>query len=247
MPDTATAEGQALTTGPGQQAAPALRMQDVTIAFRRRDGSTLTVVESMDLAVAPGQVVCLVGRSGCGKTSLLRVACGLLRPSRGSVSWEGQDLCWHDPARLAAQRSGFLSLVCQDSPGLDELSAVDNVLLGLAPSLLRRQGSSHPQARREALRLLERLGVTDPNTRLRQMSGGERQRVSLARALLAKPRLACLDEPTSALDHATAKDVLDLVREHAAAGNAVLVAAHDPLMKEAADRVIDMAQHVPLS
>ncbi|WP_194948254.1 ATP-binding cassette domain-containing protein [Actinomyces trachealis] len=138
-------------------------------------------------------------------------------------------------------------MVSQDNPGLDELSAVDNVLLGLAPNLLRKRGLSHSQARREALEILERVGITDPRTRLRHMSGGERQRVSLARAMLAQPRLTCLDEPTSALDHTTATQVLDLVREHAAAGNAVLVAAHDPLIIEAADLVIDMAQYVPLS
>ncbi len=147
---------------------------------------------------------------------------------------------WQSPGRLAAARSGFLGMVSQDHPGLEELSAADNVMLGLAPHLRGRGPRQHDLNRSKALALLERLGVNDPRTRLGHMSGGERQRVSLARAVLADPRLLCLDEPTSALDSASTRLVLDLVRDQARRGCAILLASHDPLVTQAADQVIEM-------
>ncbi|WP_172192630.1 ABC transporter ATP-binding protein [Actinomyces faecalis] len=224
----------------GEASPPTLALQDVEIAFTRRDGSRLSVVSGFCLEVSAGEIVCLAGRSGCGKTSVLRTACGLLRPLAGQVRWEGRLLPWQAPGRLAATRSGFLGLVSQDNPGLEELSAVDNVTLGLAPHLRGRGRRQRTLARHKALVLLDRLGISDPGARLGRMSGGERQRVSLARAVLADPRLLCLDEPTSALDSASTQLVLELVHDQAHHGCAILLASHDPLVTQIADRVIEI-------
>ncbi|AEG93372.1 ABC transporter ATP-binding protein [Ramlibacter tataouinensis] len=186
-----------------------LRLAGVSFAHPGRP-----VLEGVELALAAGDIHCLVGRSGCGKTTLLKLAAGLLAPTRGQVLWGG-------PATAAHERTGF---VFQAPTLLDWLSARDNVLL---PVSLKRRPTAQDMARADAL--LARLGLADRAMhRPGQLSGGQQSRVALARALLPQPPLLLLDEPFAALDAITReelqRDLLGLAREH---GTTVLFVTHD--------------------
>ena len=196
--------------GSPQAGTPFVEFRDV--AFRYPGHAP--VVKDIDLALAPGEVHCLVGRSGCGKTTLLKLAAGLLTPSAGQVLLQGRR-----PAGGA--QVGF---VFQAPTLLDWLKVRDNVLL---PISLQRRPASQDIAAADAL--LAQLGLASFVDRYpRQLSGGQQSRVALARALLLQPPLLLLDEPFAALDAITReevqRDLLRLVRER---GTSVLFVTHD--------------------
>jgi NitT/TauT family transport system ATP-binding protein len=172
-------------------------------------------VDGVDLEVAQGAFHCLVGRSGCGKTTLLKLAAGLLRPDAGAVVFRGrtQDAIGPD-----------IGFVFQSPNLLEWLRVIDNVLL---PVSLHHRPTADEQAR--ALRLLEQLGLGAHARRYpRQLSGGQQSRVALARALILQPALLLLDEPFAALDAITReelqRDVLQMGRDR---GTSVLFVTHD--------------------
>ena len=172
------------------------------------------VVDDLNLDLAAGDIHCLVGRSGCGKTTLLKLAAGLLRPLAGNVTLRG--------APLADRRA--VGFVFQQPTLLDWLSVRDNVLLPV--TLQRPPGSSDVQA---ADALLAQLGLAGSSQRHpRQLSGGEQSRVALGRALLLQPPLLLLDEPFAALDAITREDLQrDLLRLCRAHGTTALFVTHD--------------------
>ena len=173
------------------------------------------LLRGIDLPLAAGQCHVLLGRSGCGKSSLLKLAAGLLQPGAGSVRWRGQ------PVRGPLTD---VALVFQRPTLLDWLSVLDNVLLPL--SLHRRV---QPEDRQHALHWLDRLGLHGLAQRApTQLSGGQQSRVAIARAWMQRPALLCMDEPFAALD-ALAREELqrDLLAVCAEQGTAVLFVTHD--------------------
>lgn len=211
----------------------ALRLADIGITFARAASSPLELLRGFDESVSAGELVCVVGRSGSGKTSILRVALGLATPTVGTVSWWGRDIAKlpeRERRDLRRLRMGFQDQEAKLLAGLDVLS---NVVLPVLPDGRR----AARQARLLAVELLERVGLADRmGSHPHQLSGGERSRVVLARALLADPDLLVCDEPTSGLDRATADQMIDLLMAHAGKGRAVLVASHDSSMAAAAHR-----------
>ncbi|WP_314719455.1 ATP-binding cassette domain-containing protein [uncultured Actinomyces sp.] len=194
------------------------------------------MVSSYDLVLRAGAVTCLAGRTGCGKTSLLRVVAGFLQPSTGSVIWAGEPVPWRRPERVAAARAGFLGYAGQDSPVLPGLSVLGNILLGCPPG--RASRAVRAGLRQRAVDLAEELDLHEVlDQDAATLSGGERQRTAVARALVGAPRLLCLDEPTAALDEETARHLVALLRAQAGRGAAVLVTSHDPLVLEVADEL----------
>ena len=186
-------------------------MEQVTYAYPG-EGPT---VEQADLALSPGAFHCLVGRSGCGKTTLLKLAAGLLLPTAGSVRIEGE------PLAGPSQKIGF---VFQTPSLLEWLPVLDNVLLPI--SLKRRV---RPADRATARELLALVGIGDYGHRYpRQLSGGQQSRAALARALVTAPPALLMDEPFAALDAMTREelqdDLLRLTRER---GTTVLFVTHD--------------------
>jgi NitT/TauT family transport system ATP-binding protein len=181
-----------------EEAPPVLRLVGVCAGF---DGTP--VLDDVCLDVGEGDFVAVVGVSGCGKTTLLRVASGLKRPDRGQVLLEGRPVRPSEPA---------LPLVFQHASEtlLPWKSALDNVLFGLRPEAL----GGRLRARQEALALLDEMGLSDAANRLPfQLSGGMQQRVALARALVRRPRVLLLDEPFSAIDESTRSSLHDLLLE----------------------------------
>lgn len=173
------------------------------------------VLQGIDLRIAAGEFHCLLGRSGCGKTSLLKLAAGLLLPSGGQVLWRGE------PVRAPLREVAF---VFQRPTLLDWLSVLDNVLLPI--SLGRRVRS---EDRELAQHWLARLGIVEhAQRRPSQLSGGQQSRVAVARAWMQQPALLCMDEPFAALDALTREELQqDLLAVCAEQGSAVLFVTHD--------------------
>lgn len=225
----------ATTTGttrvPATPSATAvIELVEVTVAHPASGGSTLTIIENYDLELTAGRMHCLAGRSGSGKTSILRVAAGLVPPTRGEVVWSGENLSGLRDDRITALRRCLVGYLDQGGVLISGLTAIENVLLPAVPD--RRTRELAPRA----TALLERLGVGERAAhRPEQLSGGERQRVALARALLLEPKVIMVDEPTASLDRASADGVIALLRSLTADGTAVLVAAHDQHLIDAAD------------
>ena len=213
---------------------PVLLTKDLARSFTQGD-VTIDVLRGVELAVQPGEIVALVGPSGSGKSTLLQ-AVGLLEGGfRGSIRLAGEEAATLDDEGRTRLRRELLGFVYQFHHLLPEFSAVENVVL---PQLVR---GAEPQAARErAQQLLGALGLSQRlEHRPAKLSGGEQQRVAVARALANKPPLVLADEPTGNLDEHTADAVLAeflaLVRGE---GSAALVATHNERLAAKMDRVV---------
>lgn len=187
-------------------------------------GQGLDVLKGVSLSVAAGQMVALVGHSGSGKTTLLQIAGLLDAPSAGSVQLMGQDTANLSDKKRTLLRNQQIGFVYQFHHLLPEFSALENVMM---PQLLARISKKSARAKAEAL--IESVGLKDRMThRPAELSGGEQQRIAIARALVNGPSLLLADEPTGNLDDANASAVFDLLmnlaRHH---GMAALIATHN--------------------
>lgn len=226
MTDTATAG----TNERMIAAAPVVELTGVTIRYHGADGHPLDIVTDYDLSLRAGEMHCLAGRSGSGKTSILRVAAGLAAPTAGEVRWNGDSLSDLSDARITAMRRDFVGYLDQGGTLVPGLCAIENVLLPAIPARRTKELAS------VARDLLEVLGIgARAKHRPEQLSGGERQRVAFARSLLLSPRVLMVDEPTASLDRGSADSVIRLLKELSADGITVLVSAHDENLIAAAD------------
>lgn len=193
------------------------------------------VLEGLDLAVLPAERVAVIGESGVGKSTLLHVLGTLDRPSAGRVELAGRDLFSLPPKELAAVRNREIGFVFQLHHLLPDFSALENVML---PGLIARYRTE--RARTLSVEILERVGLSE---RLRhrpgELSGGEQQRVAVARALVLGPRLVLADEPTGNLDPQTGDSVLRLLLDlNRDLGVAMIVATHSEKLAAAMDRTL---------
>jgi lipoprotein-releasing system ATP-binding protein len=213
-----------------------LQLSGVVRAYHQ-GGTTLNVLDGINLTIAPGELVALVGPSGAGKSTLLHV-CGLLdKPDSGSVRVAGQDAARLSDGARTKIRNTALGFVYQFHHLLPEFSAVENVAM---PLRIANIGRGAAEAR--ATELLGQVGLSHRLThRPAELSGGEQQRVAIARALANRPRLLLADEPTGNLDTHTSRDVmavlLSVVRDTGLAG---LIATHNLDLAGRLDRVLEL-------
>jgi len=202
----------------------------------RSAGQPLTVLRDINLTVEPQSLVAVVGPSGSGKTTLLGLLAGLDRPTRGTVHLDGQDLGTLDEDARAAFRAERVGFVFQTFQLIPTLTALENVLV---PLELRPGGRRHGDTER-ATELLARVGLADRTHHYpAQLSGGEQQRVGLARAFANRPRILFADEPTGSLDTETGGGVIDLLVElNAEARTTMVLVTHDPALAGRAHRVV---------
>jgi putative ABC transport system ATP-binding protein len=235
-PEAADAESEA-----DAQEAPSvtledavLRLADVSKVFGEGERA-VSAVSNAELAVWPGELVLLMGPSGAGKSTLLQLCGGLLRPTSGEVWVDGVEVTGLSEKRLPPIRLEKIGFVFQAFQLLANLTALENVRL-----VLEAAGRPRGDAETRARDLLSTLGLAHRLRVLpRTMSGGEKQRVAVARALANDPPLILADEPTGNLDSKTGAAVMELlleaVRER---GKAVLCATHDHRVRDVADRVV---------
>lgn len=201
-----------------------LRAQDLSKSFDR-DGTPLQVLNGVDVTIASGECVSIVGASGVGKSTLLHCLGGLERPSNGQVWIGSEDLYRLSDGRRATIRNREIGFVFQFHHLLADFTAVENVVL---PQLLG--GAEWSVARARALDLLQRVGLAArADHRPGELSGGEQQRVAIARALACRPGILLTDEPTGNLDEATAVAVHDLLLTlNEELGTTLVYVTHNP-------------------
>lgn len=204
---------------------PDLALQAVSVEKVYKQGhQRVEVLRDLDLTVAKGEQLAIIGSSGCGKSTLLHLLAGLDTPDSGHIELGGQNIFSLGAAARGKLRNARLGFVYQFHHLLPEFSAVENVAM---PLLIGRQDTV--KAKRAAEQLLTRVGLGDRlSHKPAELSGGERQRAAIARALINDPMLVLADEPTGNLDEATAETVyelmLDLNRER---GTAFMIVTHD--------------------
>lgn len=223
-------------------AAGSVAMPDTLIRIRglartyERGATSVRALRGVDLDIARGEFVAIMGRSGSGKSTLLQLLGALDRPTSGFYELDGEDVFSASSRRLSRLRSERIGFVFQTFHLLDELTVLENVCL---PFGYRRE--SVREAKRRALAAIDRVGLTE---RLRHtpnaLSGGEMQRVAIARALAVEPALILADEPTGNLDEVTSEEILGLLEELNADGATLVLVTHDPDVAERASRTLRM-------
>ncbi|WP_433227918.1 ABC transporter ATP-binding protein [Micromonospora sp. CA-248260] len=206
----------------------------VAEGLHRSFGETAALVDA-GLRIDEGEVVAVLGSSGSGKSTLLHCLAGIVRPDRGRVVFDGQDLVTMSDARRSALRRAAFGFVFQFGQLVPELTCLENVALPLRLARVPRRA-----AEQRAGQWLERLEVTDvAGKRPGEVSGGQGQRVAVARALVTRPRVIFADEPTGALDSLNGERVMRLLTEAARdSGAAVVLVTHEARVAAYSDREI---------
>jgi ABC-type lipoprotein export system ATPase subunit len=213
-----------------------IRLIDVQKRYHQ-DGRTVLACDVGELVVAAGEQVALVGRSGTGKTTLLHILAGIMRPDGGRVEVLGHDLCSMSEAQRDRFRGQHIGMVYQTFNLLQPFTALENVLLG---ALFGRGAGGEAESR--ARSLLQRVGLGDRlDHRPNQLSVGQVQRVAICRALVNDPELILMDEPLGNQDRETGGQVLDLLLQLAREGNkTVVMVTHDPESAARLQRTVDL-------
>ena len=213
-----------------------IEVQDLYKSF-----GALEVLKGVNLRVEKGGIVAIVGKSGAGKTTLLQIIGTLDRPTKGKVLIEGNDVFALNDRQLAAFRNKHIGFIFQFHQLLPEFTALENVCI---PAMIAREKESEYRSRAE--RLLRELGLEDrmshkPN----QLSGGEKQRVAAARALMMSPDIILADEPTGSLDEKNKQELSGLLLElRRRYGQTILLVTHDKELAGIADRVLEIKDGV---
>jgi len=197
----------------------------------------LPILKGIDLEIGRGELLCIVGASGVGKSTFLHLLGGLDRPTSGTVEFEGQNLYALSDNQLASFRNRQIGFVFQFHHLLPEFTALENTMM---PALI--QGRNRADAARLAIELLNQVGLGErlPH-RPGELSGGEQQRVAVARALILKPGLVLADEPTGNLDTHTADEVFALMRDmNRQLGHTFVLVTHNEKLAAQADRIVRM-------
>jgi putative ABC transport system ATP-binding protein len=213
-----------------------IELRGVSRAYRAPQGEFFALT-GVDLRIAPGELIAVVGTSGSGKSTLINVIAGIDRPTAGSVEVAGADVGALGESALAAWRGTTVGVVFQFFQLLPTLTILENVVLPIDFC------STAPldQARARALRLLDRVGIADQAHKLPSaLSGGQQQRAAIARALANDPPVIAADEPTGNLDSRTAASVLELLAALAREGKTVVLVTHERELGRIADRVITL-------
>ena len=203
----------------------------------RKSFGVLEVLKGVDLTVERGEIVSIIGKSGAGKTTLLQIIGTLDRPDSGSVVIDGVDVFALKEKELADFRNRHIGFIFQFHQLLPEFNALENVMM---PAMIARM--SEKEAEQRAVQLLTELGMAERLThKPNELSGGEKQRVAAARAMMMSPDVILADEPSGSLDESNKKELHKLLLQmREQYGHTIIIVTHDKELAEISDRVIEM-------
>lgn len=213
-----------------------IRVEDIHKSF-----GSLEVLKGVDLEIQKGEIVSIIGKSGAGKTTLLQIIGTLDRPDLGSVVIDGVDVFALKEKELADFRNRHIGFIFQFHQLLPEFNALENVMM---PAMIARMNEK--EAEQRAVQLLTELGMAErlmhkPN----ELSGGEKQRVAAARAMMMSPDVILADEPSGSLDESNKKELHKLLLQmREQYGHTIIIVTHDKELAEISDRVIEMRDGV---
>lgn len=214
-----------------------LAFENVTKEFKLDGRAAIAPVNGVALEIQEGELIVIVGRSGTGKTTLLNLAAGLVKPTAGRVLMDGTDLAGMTDQQISSLRGQKMGFVFQFPSLLPSLSVKENVRL---PSIFADRKATKASGER-AEELLNALGLAGKSeTYPRQLSAGEQKRVVIARSLMNRPRLILADEPTSDLDNRTEKEVMSILRDINGQGVTFLIVTHSLELISFATRAYEM-------
>lgn len=209
-----------------------IRIENLTKSF-----GNLQVLKGVDMEVAKGEIISIIGQSGAGKTTLLQLIGTLDRPNGGSIFFNGKDICRMSSKQLATFRNKHIGFVFQFHQLLPEFTAIENIII---PALIA--GRSRKEAEKEAMELLKIMGLEErAQHKPAEMSGGENQRVAVARALINRPDVILADEPSGSLDSKNKEELHKLffdLRDRF--GQTFIIVTHDEGLASYTDRTIRM-------
>ena len=202
---------------------------------------TLEVLKGVDLTVEKGEIVSIIGKSGAGKTTLLQIIGTLDKPDSGSVVIDGVDVFALKEKELADYRNRHIGFIFQFHQLLPEFTTLENVMM---PAMIARVGEK--EAEKRAVKLLTELGMAERLThKPNQLSGGEKQRVAAARAMMMSPDVILADEPSGSLDESNKKELHKLLLQmREQYGQTIIIVTHDKELAEISDRIIEMKDGV---
>ena len=211
------------------------RLRGITKVYYKPDGSVLVeALRGVDVDIAQGQYVAIMGASGSGKSTLMNILGCLDRPTAGEYWLDGHDVATLDDDHLSRIRGRRIGFVFQAFNLISELTIVENVAVPLF-----YQGAPKAERNARAIKQLERVGLGDRlSHRPKELSGGQQQRVAVARALVTEPSIIMADEPTGNLDSKTGLAILDLITELHEQGLTILMVTHDPKVADRCERTI---------
>jgi putative ABC transport system ATP-binding protein len=220
---------------PVSVSVPVLEARGLGVTYGRGDAA-VGALRGVDLEVAEGELLAVMGPSGCGKSTLLHVLGAVETPTRGTVRFRGRPLADLGDRQLTAIRRDHVGFVFQAFNLVPVLSAEENIAL---PLVVAGERPRRHQARIDEL--IDQVGLADRRAKLpAQLSGGEQQRVAVARALLRRPDVLLADEPTGSLDQATGQAVMHLLREVHDRGQTIVLVTHDATVASHAQRIVTM-------
>jgi putative ABC transport system ATP-binding protein len=214
-----------------------LEAREVTKSFRSGDAA-VTAVDGVTMTVADGELVAIVGRSGSGKTTLMNMLGALEQPTSGMIFVDGEDITKLSPGELVHYRGRKIGFVFQSYNLVPNLTATENVMLPM-----EFIGVGKSERRTRAAHLLEQVELTGAKQQRKpgRLSGGEQQRVAIARGLANKPSIILADEPAGNLDSQTSSTIIELLRGLSRSeGTTVIVVTHDATIADQADRVLQL-------
>jgi putative ABC transport system ATP-binding protein len=213
-----------------------LEATDVVKTYQRAGAPPVEALRGVNLSARTGEFLAITGSSGSGKSTLLTILSGLDLPTSGTIRFEGKDITHASEDELASLRNLRIGFVFQAFHLVPSLSALDNV--AFPAELAAWSGAAHPRPREQARELLERVGLAGRLDSLpHQLSGGEKQRVALCRAVINRPALIFADEPTGNLDSRNGDEVLQLLLDlRAEHGSTLILVTHSEALAKLADR-----------
>ena len=217
-----------------------ISFQNVSRTYHLDGESSITPVRGINLTVNRGEFVLLIGRSGSGKTSLLNLAAGLIKPTSGKIFIKGTDIWSLTDRQLSSLRASTIGFVFQFPSLIPSLNVLENTVLA---DFIQLQEWRRVSARERAAVLLSKLGLGERmGVYPKQLSAGEQKRVVLARALMNRPEILLADEPTSDLDERTEQEIMSVLRELHSGGTTILMVTHSTELIPYANRTLRMEE-----